>query len=247
MRFSLSFVFLLFFFSCKQDQPVTAQYLVDKTIEVSGGSNYDNIVLEFDFRKRHYKSLIENANFNYSRITKDSVATIVDTYGNSTAFSRTKNNRIEIVPDSMIPRIENSINSVNYFVLLPKGLNDAAVNKTMLESTKIRGQVYHKIQVTFNQEGGGEDFEDVYVYWLNKDTYKIDYLAYSFKVNGGGMRFREAFNERYINGIRFVDYNNYKPKSKGASVQQLDLLFQQNELKLLSKIATENIAVNLIE
>ena len=39
--------------------------------------------------------------------------------------------------------------------------------------------------------------------------------TYSYiESDGIGLRFREAFNERYINGIRFVDYNNYKPKLK---------------------------------
>jgi len=70
---------------------------------------------------------------------------------------------------------------------------------------------YYKLKVTFDQDGGGDDFDDTYVYFFNKATFKPDYLAYDFHVNGGGMRFREAYNERYVNGIRFVDYNNMKP------------------------------------
>ena len=51
-----------------------------------------------------------------------------------------------------------------------------------------------------------------------------------------GLRFREAFNERYVNGLRFVDYNNYKPKSLDIPLTQLDELFQNEQLTLLSKI-----------
>ena len=245
MRINLILIALVLFTSCKEDQPITAQHIVNKSIETSGGKNYANFSMEFDFRKRHYISTLNNGNFEYSRITTDSVTTIIDAYGNAKPFSRTKNNSVESVLDSRIPRIENSINSVNYFVLLPYGLNDAAVNKTLLEGTTINGQAYYKIKVTFNQEGGGEDFEDVYIYWVNKATYKIDFLAYSFHVNGGGMRFREAFNERYVNGIRFVDYNNYKPSVKDARVEQLDRLFEKGQLKLLSKIETENVIVKI--
>jgi hypothetical protein len=57
------------------------------------------------------------------------------------------------------------------------------------------------------------------------------------------MRFREAYNECYVNGIRFVDYKNYKPINKDADLFDLDRLFENNELKLLSKIENKNIVV----
>ena len=61
------------------------------------------------------------------------------------------------------------------------------------------------------------------------------------------MRFREAYNERYVNGLRFVDYNNFK--SEDVSIQLFDLgkIFENNQLKLLSKIELENINVDLID
>jgi len=58
------------------------------------------------------------------------------------------------------------------------------------------------------------------------------------------MRFREAYNERYVKGIRFVDYNNYKPYNNNEKLLDLDRLFENNELKLLSKIETEKVEVN---
>ncbi len=245
MRFKLLIISLLFLSSCNSKETITVQEIVDKTIEVAGGTNYNNFSMEFDFRKRHYTSVLNNGNFEYSRITKDSVNTTVDAFGNTKSFSRTLNKSVVKVADSLIPGIKNGINSVNYFVLLPHGLNDPAVNKTLLGEIELKGQSYYKIKVTFNQEGGGEDFEDVYIYWINKLTHKVDYLAYSYKVNEGGIRFREAYNERYVDGIRFVDYNNYKPNIKEVSVEQTDTLFEKGELKLLSKIESENVIVNV--
>ena len=73
---------------------------------------------------------------------------------------------------------------------------------------------------------------------------KDDYIAYSYtEPDGTGYRFREAFNERYIDGIRFVDYNNYKPQTKDVNLESLGQLFAQNELALLSKIELKNINV----
>ena len=123
-------------------------------------------------------------------------------------------------------------------------MNDAAVNKEFLGETEIKGADYYKIKVTFNQAGGGDDFDDTYIYWFNKETFKPDYLAYDFHVDGGGMRFREAYNERYVNGIRFVDYKNLKPKNSNATILQIDSLYTNNQLELLSKIELKNVSVN---
>ena len=155
------------------------------------------------------------------------------------------NNKKIVVHDSMKPRYSASVNSVHYFSTLPYGLNDKAVNKELLEEVFIKNNTYFKIKVTFNQEGGGEDFEDVFVYWINKETYKVDYLAYSYQDPGEiGLRFREAFNERYVNELRFVDYKNYKPNKSNITIFELDDLFEKGQLKLLSKIELKNITVD---
>lgn len=236
-------ILIIIFSSCQSEPEVNVQSIIDKSIEVSGGEKYEDFKMSFDFRKRHYKSERKHGTFDYKRITKDSVQTIIEGYGNARPFSKMVNNQVMIVNDTLAHKVTNSINSVNYFVLLPYGLNDTAVHKTYIGKVKVKGQEYHKIKVTFSEEGGGDDFDDIYVYWFNTETYKVDYLAYSYHVNGGGMRFREAYNERYVNGIRIVDYNNYKPNSEATALFNLDKAFEDNQLKLLSKIETENVVV----
>jgi hypothetical protein len=127
---------------------------------------------------------------------------------------------------------KGAINSVVYFAMLPFKLNDKAVNKT-----------YDVIGVTFKKEGGGDDYDDVFHYWINTTTNKIDYLAYKYHVNGGGVRFRRAYNVRNIDGIIFQDYVNYKAK-KDVVLRDLPTLFEDGKLKELSKIKTEHI-INL--
>jgi hypothetical protein len=48
----------------------------------------------------------------------------------------------------------------------------------------------------FGQDGGGKDFDDEFHYWINKQTHKIDYLAYNYQNDDGGVRFRICFNTR---------------------------------------------------
>jgi hypothetical protein len=96
------------------------------------------------------------------------------------------------------------------------------------------------IEVTFKEDGGGSDFEDVYYYWVNQETHFIDYLAYSFKVNGGGVRFRAAFKPRVVDGIRFQDYVNFSAPV-GTAIVDLPAMYENNELEELSIIGTDNV------
>lgn len=240
----LIFVTTFFLLGCKKQKVASAQDIVDKSIEVSGGAIIKNATITFDFRDIHYTAMRKSGVFKLERKFKDSTNTIQDILSNN-GFERIINGKTAEVIDSMVTKYSASVNSVHYFSVLPYGLNDAAVNKEYIEEVNLKGKQYHKIKITFNQDGGGEDFEDVFVYWINSKTFKVEYIAYSYEeVDGTGLRFRAAYNERYVNGVRFVDYNNYKPAKSSVLVENLDDLFEKNQLQLLSKIELENITVN---
>jgi hypothetical protein len=137
----------------------------------------------------------------------------------------------------------NSVNSVHYFSVLPYGLNAPAVKKKALENVFIKEKEYYKIQVTFNENEGGDDFDDIFIYWFSKENFKLDYLAYKYHTNGGGVRFRDVKKENIVNGIRFSDYNNYKPIDKNIDFYAIDKLYEEGKLKKLSEIVLENIEV----
>ncbi len=243
-KFFIACIVVISTIHCKQPDAISAQHIIDKAIAISGGTKIANSTIDFDFRTRHYKAIRNNGNYSYERVFQDSMHVIKDVLSNN-GFQRYSNETPVTVGDSMVPRYSSSINSVHYFSVLPYGLNDTAVNKTYLKEVKIKGNNYHKIKITFNQEGGGEDFEDVFIYWIHTKTFKVHYIAYSYNESDGmGLRFREAYNERYVNDIRFVNYNNYKPKDNLVRLEDLAVLFEKDKLDLLSKIELKNIRVN---
>ena len=218
------------------------QKIIDKAIEVAGGEKYLHSTIEFDFRDRHYVAQREGGKYSYERIFKDSVNTTHDFLTND-GFKREINNVIAEVADSMKVKYTSSVNSVMYFALLPSGLNDAAVQKKFMGETSIDSVEYYIIEITFAQEGGGEDHEDVFMYWINKKDFTIGYMAYSYEeTDGVGLRFRKAYNPRNVNGILFQDYVNLKPKSK-TEITALEGLYKKGELEELSKIELINIQV----
>ncbi|MCX2681852.1 deoxyribose-phosphate aldolase [Galbibacter sp. EGI 63066] len=235
----LTMLACLFVTSCQKTENSTT--IINKTIEVSGGNNFNKKEISFDFRDRSYRSVREDGRFELARITKDSVTT-ADIVTND-SFLRTVNGKKIKVADSMTVKYRNSVNAVHYFAYLPYGLDGNAVNKELLDIITINNKEYFKIKVWFDQQGGGEDYEDIYVYWVNTDSYQVDYLAYKYYSDGGGLRFREAYNHRTINGIDFVDYNNFKPKDRSTPLFQLDNLFEIGELQQVSVIELKNIEV----
>lgn len=243
MKKLIPIFFLFLIAACTADQE-NAQDIVDVAIATAGGDNLNNTEIEFIFRDMEYGAMHKDGSFEYVRLFKDSADLVRDVYTNND-FVREVNGEAVSVPDSMATKYSNSINSVIYFALLPIGLNDAAVIKAYMGSKTIGSQDYYKIKVTFNEEGGGTDHEDIFIYWINKKTDEVDYLAYEYHTEGGGMRFREAYNERYVGGIRFVDYINYKP-DESVNLDDIDQSFIDGKLKELSRIELENIKVNAL-
>lgn len=235
-------ILLLLFTAISCEEPPTAQEVVDRAIEVSGGEGYTSNTFEFHFRDRLYRLTREKGSRILWRHTFTDSGEISDKKSASGLDRYFDGEQISI-PDSMARKYGNSVNSVHYFAYLPYGLNDAAVIKKLLGKTLINGQAYDKVEIRFEEAGGGEDFEDVFYYWFNEETGKPDYLAYEYHTEGGGVRFRAAKNERYVGGIRFVDYENYKPAEKGTPLAKLDSLYDAGALVLLSEIKLDSIRV----
>ncbi|SHG07338.1 hypothetical protein SAMN05444483_104315 [Salegentibacter echinorum] len=235
---------ILVLFACEKSEP-TAQQIIDKAIAKAGGDKYESAEISFNFRKGAYKSSRKNGKFKLERFFPDSTGATNHDVVTNDGFTRYNNEQEVNLSDSLKNIYKNSVNSVHYFVQLPYGLNDAAVNKELIGKDTIHGKEYYEIKVSFDAEGGGVDHEDLYMYWINTQTFTVDYLAYSFEVNDGGIRFRKAYNPRTIQGIRFVDYENYKTDDLSTPLKELDDLYEAKQLELLSKIENRDIKVSL--
>jgi hypothetical protein len=243
--YHLVFLALIFIGCNNPKKELTAQEIVDKAIQNAGGERYENAEIDFVFRDRTYKSKRSGGKFNFERTMKDSLGNKIFDRLDNDGLKRYINDSLTRVEDSLIAPIGNAINSVHYFVHLPYGLNAPAANKELVGKDSIAGREYYEIMVTFSADGGGTDHEDEYMYWIDTQNFEVDYLAYNFIVNDGGVRFRKAFNHRIVEGIRFVDYENYKYKDATVALSKLDSLYEARELDLLSLIETKNVKVKL--
>ncbi|GBF20585.1 hypothetical protein C21_02758 [Arenibacter sp. NBRC 103722] len=235
-------VFILLF-----NLSIAQENIVDKAIEVSGMVKMRNAEATFIFREDTYEYRRQNGQFTYTRIGKNKENRLVrDVYTNK--------NFVRHVTDTLVNLTEkrknaytNSVNSVIYFAFLPLWLKDPAVILEDQGRSVIKGKEYHKILVTFKQEGGGHDFEDVFLYWFDVEDYSMDYLAYKYFTGKGGMRFREAYNTRKVNGVLLQDYRNLQPKIEGGiDFDEIEKAFENEQLEELSLIILKNVKIKTI-
>jgi len=245
--FTLSIFAITLFSSCTlldsaNRSKSEADKILSKTIKAHGGKKYDKAHYEFVFRKKKYTFKNEGQKYKYTSSSTKDGQKIIDVLNND-GINRTIDGKAIALSEKQIRGYTGSLNSVIYFATLPHKLLDPAVNKSYKGITNINGQVYQVLHIYFNEENGGVDHDDNFYYWINAKTNRIDYLAYDYKVNNGGVRFRSAYNTRIVDGILFQDYVNYKAPV-GTALKDLPALFEKNELKKLSVIETKNI-VNL--
>ena len=244
-------VLLLFIWSCENkassSQKKTSihkgQEVIDQAIIAHGQHLFENATLSFLFRDKQYSARRSDAEYIYTRSFKNGSALIEDMLINSTDFSRKKNDVSIEIEKEWAEKYSRSINSVLYFFQLPYLLNDLAVKKIDQGIKQIKGENYYQIKVSFQIENGGEDFEDEYLYWIDVNTFEIDYLAYNYITDGGGVRFRSAINKRRVDGLLVQDYINYAPVDKKMPLSDLITQFEKEALIERSRIINSEITL----
>jgi hypothetical protein len=222
-----------------------AQQIVDRAIELHGGDHFESSEVEFDFRGTHYTVRRDDGMFRYSRSYTDSTGRIVEVMTNDT-FERTLDGEPYEMTEKEYMRYTEQVNANVYFTFLPYKLNDPAVVKRLLDPVTIEGEPYQTVEVTFEKEGGGRDWEDRFLFWFHRDDGTMDYFSYFYTLRGTA-RFRKLINERKIGGIIFADHLNFNADSLGRQLEIAPAAFEAGELPLASEVHLENIQVTPIE
>ncbi len=223
-------------------QDAKAEQIIQQSIQAHGGELYEKAHFQFTFRENSYRFNNDKTFFEYEFNGLNKKGDSIQTVLNKSGVNVWENGKsLELNEKEQLIYSEN-LNSVIYFATLPHKLGDQSVNKFYEGTTTIKGKTYEVIKVTFDQEGGGTDFDDEYFYWVNAETMLIDYLGYNYHTNGGGVRFRAAYNPRKVEGIHFQDYINYKAEV-GTPLGTLAELYESGKLEELSRIETEDITL----
>ncbi len=227
--------------ACKSDAD-KAQKVVDEALKAHGTEQLEQDSIRFVFRDHRFLHYRKKGRFRYERWPRETDSADVPYHDVLTneGFTRYRNGEPVELSAEERSKYKEALNSVVYFAFLPYRLNDPAVIKSYRGKETIKGTPYHRVRVTFQKEGGGKDHEDIFLYWFNVKTKRLDFFAYRYYRDGGGIRFREAYNKRKIGGTLFQDYRNYKAE-KSTELERLDELWAKDSLEQVSLIRTEEI------
>ena len=230
--------------STQSAQIARAKTIIDEAVANAGLSGFNSAAVNFRFRDKEYRYQRNAGKFKYERWWQDTVSgqQIRDILTN-TGLTRFIDGQEVDLPDKKRRAYGNSVNSVIYFAFMPWVLTDPAVIPVYEGQENIKGEVLDRVRVGFEEENGGSDNKDEFLYWFSAETRQLKYLAYSHP--GGAMpRFRVANNERTVDGITVRDYHNYTTVDKSArTIDKLSQDYQEGKLMLLSEINLEEVQV----
>ncbi len=234
-------LFLFTFLGCSTATRDLATDWIEKANIAHGTTVLDHASFRFTFREYTYGLTHRKYNKLYSRTKYTPAGHITDTFYNGRDFKRWINQKPVEVSDSLQKLYSESINSVLYFIQLPRVLKDAAAQARYLGEEDLLGEPYVRLKVTFQQAGGGEDYQDEYRYWIHQKTHLIDFLAYRFYSGKGGTRFRKVSHRKRVNGMIFQDYENFSPHTPFPPLDSIASLYNKRKLKKVSDIQQQEI------
>ncbi|RFC54702.1 DUF6503 family protein [Brumimicrobium aurantiacum] len=225
-------------------KPQNVEAIIDSVYRKSGVEKINQSDIYFKFRKFDFAYVQGSDGLERSRsFLNDEGDRIVDLWRGDSVIRTINDEKIDLSKKKE-NAYKNSINSVFYFGYLPKALKDPAVNSDLIDTVQIKNKDYYKIKVTFDEEGGGEDYHDIFLYWIGVEDYALDYLAYQYFTNDGGIRFRAVDKITEVDGIEFRDYLNYAPKENLMNDYfNVDQVFENDGLEVVSEIRLEEIVV----
>ncbi|MEO9477823.1 MAG: DUF6503 family protein [Cyclobacteriaceae bacterium] len=230
----------ILFTACAEQQ--VAQNIIDQSIVAHGMNRLQGKSVSFDFRDKTYEVIRNGQRVIYSRMFRTDSSEVKDVLVNSTDFCRLEDGDTVSLTEEWKKRYGASVNSVLYFFQVPLVLNDPAAKKRYLGKTMIGSEQYYAINVRFQEQNGGEDHDDEFMYWINTETLLVDFFAYSYSTEGGGVRFREATERVDRSGMKFQNYINYKVEL-GTKLTDIPALYDKGGLEKLSLIENEKILV----
>ncbi|MBX2799790.1 MAG: hypothetical protein KTR31_19080 [Myxococcales bacterium] len=220
-----------------------AQRLVRQAQKAHGMHRLRDVQITFTFRDTPYRLWLGDGAYRYERdVTQDDGALRVDRLEGWTLTSILDGQPLSLPAETTEGR-RRSLNSVAYFALLPRPLTDDAVVATYGGRQQLRESPYDVLDVRFREDGGGDDHDDHFRYWLDPKSHRIAYLAYTFSRGEGGVRIREATATHEVGGLVLLDYVNH-----GRNVTQ-DLRaavaeFEAGTLPEVSRIELDDVSVS---
>lgn len=212
---------------------------VRRAVQAHGAARLAEATVDFSFRGTPHRMTRSGGRFRFERWPRPDQHEVLTNEGYALFVN---GERAKLSAAAAAARAR-SLNSVVYFASLPYVLEDPAVNAVHAGQQEVDGETYDVLEVTFDLEGGGEDHDDRFRYWLDPESGELELMAYSFTRGEGGVRLRVRTSTVGAGGVTFVNWKNFGDPNADTPLSQLPKLWLQGELPELSEILLDDIRV----
>lgn len=224
--------------------------LIDRVRAAHGSDRLDQAELAFAFRGVPFTAWRDGGRFRYARTLTDSAGRAVEEVVDNDGAHRLVDGAEVPLSETDRQRVATAVNSVVYFALLPAPLADPAVRARRLAPDTLGGRLYERLEVSFARDGGGADWEDRFVYWVDAERGTMDFLAYTYRTdpadttrNETGSRFRTVLDAGVIGGVRVQDYVNLTADSVGTEIERYGDLYEAGRTWEVSRVVLDSVRV----
>jgi hypothetical protein len=140
-------------------------------------------------------------------------------------------------------RLRRFVDARVWFPFLPYGLSGSDAHLADGGIEPWNGVDLQRVKVTF-AEGSSADADNEYVVWIEPETGRMLYYAYSFDTANDrvGLRFRPLSNFRRVGGLLFYDAENLGFEGGAdTSVDRINPEFVSERMEAVSSIAVTEI------
>lgn len=243
-RWILGLLCVFAFISCAEKPTLTAEQILSKSIEATGGKKFYNSTIRFEADNLHYTLERKNhiTNFTAERLKENDSMKAVYNNGQISYYL----NGVYQEPGTYSQRILNTkVDGFVYAFSLPFVLDQNAVRLSRDPDVTIRRQNYHVLHATFAKTEDGHD-DEFYLY-IHPETFLVEFYAMRYYYAGGKNLFRRLYNSRMVDGLRFADYYSFTATESDIPLGDLYKYYSVPQLREVQHVQYTNIEVTYIQ
>lgn len=229
--------------ACESAEELSAEFILDKSIEASGGEDFFHSTITFSIDDLDYELKRDGLLTDFSLTKVADTVTYFSTYkgGLMTYYE----NDVEI-PESMQSRkfLDARLDGFTFLTSIPHVFKENAVILERQDDVMIQQKPYHSLKITYKHQQDIEEKNTFFLY-INPSSYIVEFIAFKFDLYQHFPNFQRLYNHRKINGILFSDYFSFYPTDQEVPLEQLYQLYNQREVREGTNIKYTDVTVEI--
>lgn len=228
--------------ACASERP-EGEALLRQARKAHGADRLEHATVEFALDGARFRVERDGERFAYARTWADRSGLVFRDVLTAEGLERTIDGRAVGLGEAARREAATALRAAVYLALLPFSLDGAAEEALVLTPDTLSGQAYERVALPLDRAAPGLDERGRLVLWIHPERHTVDYLAYRYAADGGGARFRAAYEPRTVEGVRFANHYEFSGDLLEVPVEGLGQFYERGELNFLGRVELDSVRV----